>query len=325
MKFSQKALWPGALSLALMGAFMPCLAGGAEDYLTEGDEARAGGNLEVAAQMFGHAVSEAPRDIDARLRLSETLVALGRPAEARQQLDEALDIDPLHGATNYFKARLLEQDGQEKLAIGHYRAAANADSSDLRSRTRLAMLLMRQGDFAGAERRLREVVEGQSLSADAHYYLGLAAIAQGECTRGIEALGSASRLSPHDPRVQQALSRACASCPAATEEQKRESLLSAERLYERYPGRHSSATLAMAMAANDKFEDAIDMQTRAIFEAIRAEDVQAQREMYLDLQRYQNGEAATRAWPEGSAIFSPPLARAWAASDQTADMAVAGN
>ncbi|MGH6885471.1 MAG: tetratricopeptide repeat protein, partial [Geminicoccales bacterium] len=283
------------------------------------------GDPAAAVQLFDRAVSVAPYDIEARLRLSVTLAELGRFAEARQQVEEALDIEPLHGPANYLEARLLEQEGQEKLAIGHYRAAANADSGDLRSRTRLAMLLMRQGDFAGAERRLREVIGAQSLSADAHYYLGLAAIARGECSRGIEALESSSRLSPHDPRVQQALSRTYASCPAATEEQRRESLLSAERLYERYPGRHSSATLAMAMAANDKFEDAIDMQTRAIFEAIRAEDAQAQREMYLDLQRYQNGEPAARAWPEGSAIFSPPLSRAWAAGGQTADMAVAGN
>lgn len=287
-------------------------------YMKQGDEALRAGNPEVAAQMFGDAVSVAPGSIDSRLRLSQTLAALGRSTEAREQLEAALEIDPLHGTANYLKASALEQEGKEKLAIGHYRAAANADSGDLLSRARLAVLLMRQEKYPEAERQLRGIVEAQELSADAHYYLGLAALAQDECVDGIEALESASRLGPHDPRVQQALSRAYSTCPVSTEAQKRESLLVAEQLNQRYPGRHASATLAMAMAANDRFEEAIGLQTRAIFEAIKVDDKSGQRELYMDLQRYQNGEPASRAWPEGSPIFAPPLARAWPASQAAA-------
>ncbi len=287
--------------------YMQGFTASAAYYRNLGDEALQAGDPDEAAQLFGVAVAVDPGDVDARLRLSQTLAALGRAEEARDQLDDALEIDSLHGAANYLKASLLEQTGEEKLAMGHYRAAANADADDLLSRARLAVLLMRQGSFAEAEAQFNKIVEVQEASVDAHYYLALAALAQEHCEDALTSLENASRLSPQDPRVLQSLSRVYSTCPASTEEQQSQSLVVAEQLYQRYPGRHSAATLAMAMAANDEFEDAIDLQTQAIFEAIKAEDEQAQRDYYGDLQRYQDGEAATRPWPEGSPIFAPPL------------------
>lgn len=275
-------------------------------FIERGDEALEAGNPDEAARMFGMAATVAPGDIDAHLRLAQTLGALGRGEEATAQLERALEIDPLHGAANFLKATQLEQLGEEQLAMGHYRAAANADSADLVSRARLGILLMRQGNHAEAEETLRKVAAAQETGADVHYFLGLAALAQGHCETGLEALESAARLSPNDPRVLQSLSRVYSTCPAATDEQEARSLEVAEQLYQRYPGRHTSATLAMAMAANDRYDDAVELQTQAIFEAIKAEDEQAQRELYTDMQRYRNGEPAARAWPEGAQIFAPP-------------------
>lgn len=287
--------------------FMQGFAAGSTYYMKQGDEALQTGNPDEAARLFGVAVTVAPGDVDAHLRLSQTLAALGRAEEARVRLEEALQIDPLHGAANYLKANVLEQTGEEKLAMGHYRAAANADAGDLLSRARLAVLLMRQGSYAEAETQFSRVVEAQEASVDAHYYLGLATLAQGHCEDGLSSLESAARLSPQDPRVLQSLSRVYSTCPGSTGEQRRQSMVVAEQLYQRYPGRHTAATLAMAMAANDRFEDAVELQTQAIFEAIKAEDEQGQRDLYEDLQRYQDSEPATRAWPEGSPIFAPPL------------------
>jgi tetratricopeptide (TPR) repeat protein len=287
--------------------------------IERGDEALKAGNPDEAARMFGIAVTVAPGDIDAHLRLAQTLAALDRSAEAATQLEQALRIDPLHGAANYLKATQLEHAGQEKLAIGHYRAAANADAADLVSRARLGILLMRDGKHAEAAEALRKVVATEKAGADAWYFLGLAELAQGRCDEGGAALENAVRLSPSDPRALQSLSRVYSTCGSATAEQQAQSLVVAEELYQRYPGRHTSATLAMAMAANDRYEDAVELQTQAIFEAIKAEDEEGQRELYADMQRYQKGEPARRAWPEDSPIFMPPRLGAGQAQAQAAE------
>ncbi|HUO82905.1 MAG TPA: tetratricopeptide repeat protein [Gammaproteobacteria bacterium] len=299
--------------------FMQAFLQGPEAFIERGDEALKAGNPDEAARVFGVAAAVAPADIDARLRLAQTLAALGRSAEAHGHLEQALEIDPLHGAANYLKATQLEHAGQEKLAIGHYRAAANADAADLVSRARLGILLIRDGKYAQAAEALRKVVATEKAGADAWYFLGLAELAQGRCDEGGAALESAVRLSPSDPRALQSLSRVYSTCGSATEEQQAQSLLVAEELYQRYPGRHTSATLAMAMAANDRYEDAVELQTQAIFEAIKAEDEEGQRELYADMQRYQKGEPARRAWPEDSPIFMPPRLGAGQAQAQVAE------
>ncbi|CAN5214400.1 hypothetical protein BH24PSE2_BH24PSE2_02580 [soil metagenome] len=279
----------------------------AAELIADGDEALAAGQAGEAARLYELAITSAPEDADARVRLARALAALDRRSEARARLEEALDLDPLHGAANSLKAAFFEGKGEETLAIGHYRAAVNADAGDLVSRGRLAVLLMRQESYAEAEAHFATIVKAQEASADAHYYLSLAAVAQGDCPKAMSAIGTASRLSPQDPRVLQTLSRVYATCPVATEEQQRESLAVARLLYDRYPGRHTAATLAMAMAAAGRYADAVEMQTQAIYEAIQAGDEWAQHAYYNDLQRYQSEQRATQAWSKGAAIFTPPL------------------
>jgi tetratricopeptide (TPR) repeat protein len=86
---------------------------------------RDAGQLPAALEQYGRAVELAPGDETARLGEAETLVRLGRYAEARKKLEEGLRQLPASGLLNHALARLLAacpdrsvRDGARALDLG---------------------------------------------------------------------------------------------------------------------------------------------------------------------------------------------------------------
>ena len=61
----------------------------------------------------------------------------------------------------------------------------------------------------------------------------------------------------------------------------------------------------MAKAANGRFEEAVDYQALAIFEAAKTGRTDAQTELRANMQRYQEEKPAARAFAPGDPIFDP--------------------
>ena len=71
-------------------------------------------------------------------------------------------------------------------------------------------------------------------------------------------------------------------------------------------GVEMAVTLAMALAANGEFAEAVEYQAEAMFEAIREQDTARKDILYGDMQRYQQKKRALKTWPDGAEIFLPP-------------------
>jgi protein O-GlcNAc transferase len=97
---------------------------------------RDGGHLPEALEQYGQAVALAPGDETARLGAAETLVRLGRHAEARRRLEDDLKQMPTSGLLSHALARLLAacpdrsvRDGSRALALAQavWQAQPTAD------------------------------------------------------------------------------------------------------------------------------------------------------------------------------------------------------
>jgi hypothetical protein len=136
--------------------------------------------------------------------------------------------------------------------------------------------------------------------------LGLSLYAAGDCPRAVTSMALAARSAPEDATVAEALARIFATCPMESDANRQVALAVAGRLYDEDPTQWHAETLAMVAAANGLFEDAVDFQTQAIFEAVKAGAEESRlATLRGNLERYESGQPAQRAWPEDSVLFSP--------------------
>ena len=88
-------------------------------------------------------------------------------------------------------------------------------------------------------------------------------------------------------------------------EQRQQALTAATAMYEREPDGDSAETLAMAAAANGHFQDAVDLQAQAMFEALRIGDQNQLAWLRENMTRYEAGQPANAAWPQTAEVFRP--------------------
>jgi hypothetical protein len=92
-----------------------------------------------------------------RTRASETEIAAGDPARAKQLADEAIDAEPWAGSGYAARALARERLGDLAGAQDDVRSAIQREPYDWRNNLLLARIDARRGDRAGVEEQLREV------------------------------------------------------------------------------------------------------------------------------------------------------------------------
>ncbi len=278
---------------------------GAAHYLDAAAEAEAAGNSPVAIKLYEIATSIEPSNVDALLRLAELQGAAGEMDEAFMNFGRVLAIEPANARANYFVGTELERRGQETEARAYYEKALETEPQLVEPRMLLANGLMRSGEYELAGEHYAQVAHQLPGSVDVMYLLGMAWLAAGECQWANPVLLRAAGMAPADRQIMTALTRAYSTCPEATPEERGKALAAARALYDVQPDMDTSETLAMASAANGEFEEAVDAQAQAIFEALKngAED----RLTWLqeNMQRYQAQQPATAPWSAGAEVYRP--------------------
>ena len=77
------------------------------------------------------------------------------------------------------------------------------------------------------------------------------------------------------------------------------------RIYAKEGTPQSAETLAMAAAANGLFNDAVEFQAQAIFEALKTDDKTTIAWLQENMARYRNKQTAERAWTTEEEYFKP--------------------
>ncbi len=276
-------------------------------YVAEGVGAASDDNQVVATNLFKLAVTVNPADVDAYTQLALSLRMQQKQDQALEVLQTALELEPDHALANTLMGSQLEQQGDRSDAIVYYRHAVAADPANIRSQFMLANGLMRQGEFGEAGTLFADIAARQPDNARAHFMVGLAFLATENCGSSLVPLRRALSLAPRTREAALVLARAYSSCPDATDVQREQALITAERLYQSETSMEHSATIAMTMAANGRFEEAVDYQALAIFAAAKSGHTDAQTELRANMQRYQEEKPAARAFAPGDPIFDPGL------------------
>src|SRR5262245_29668370 len=133
------------------------------------------------------------------LHLSAALVEIGREDEAAMVLDRALALEPEAPALHRRRGTLCRRRGQRQEAALHFRAALQAEPTDIDTRVEYGLTLAAIGDVDGAIAAFEEAVSREPDHAQAHYELGLLYFTErGDLERPMRELEQSLSLDPKD-------------------------------------------------------------------------------------------------------------------------------
>lgn len=267
------------------------------------------GQLAEAARSYAETLERRPTFSLAHYNLARTLDRLGRHAEALPHHGAFLEAEPgsPDGWNNYGLCLLaLGKKGDAAIQLAR---AANLDPGYAPARINLAPLLLEQGDFEGATRRLLEVLRSEPANPRAldlllsgapaeesrHRKLAAFLLGQGLARSAVEAL---RRVSPREDPGQRntvALAWILATTADDTVRDPREALRLLEPVLA--GAQTPDATLldawGVALAANGRFEEAVKTLERALRESPenkRDAAIEARLELFRSRKPYRRSE-----------------------------------
>jgi len=277
----------------------------AQLYLEQGYAAAQAGRDHEAIIHFRKAVEFNPNDESALVSLGQGLARIGENEEAMRHIERALEINPDNSAARYRRGTLLEVTGDDPAATGEYRAVLVSDPRHLRARFRLANGLMRLGEFRLAAEQYQSIETTPEQEGLVIYSQGLAELAAWECEAAIKSLERALALRPNSGEIHQALARSYATCPAIDDTRRARALVLAQQLLQVRRTQDHAETLAMAAAANGRFQQALEIEQQLLDTARQRQDDRAIGWHEHLVERHANGEAADRPWPLWHPVYKP--------------------
>ncbi|MEM8626713.1 MAG: tetratricopeptide repeat protein [Pseudomonadota bacterium] len=265
------------------------------------------GDFSAAAAMIGRAVALAPDDHKILSSYGQVLAEAGSYDLARKALTRVTAADTATADDWLYLAGVEQAEGR----LGEAEAALNQvvalapDNS--RAKEALARITLHGGNLAAARKvfiDLAAAARDREERRRLNYWAGVTALAADDCVDALRHLDAArTGRPPYAAALLQALARARATCAGTSAEQLQEALAWSEEVYDSAPTLTTSATLAMAYAAAGRFNDAIDLQTQAIFEALKAGTLPRHPALQQDMARYREAQAAARAYLPEDPLF----------------------
>ncbi|MCH6573551.1 MAG: tetratricopeptide repeat protein [Proteobacteria bacterium] len=274
-------------------------------YLDNGLAAFERGDLPAAAENYRLALESKPGDATTHLALSWVLELLGKSAQARVQVELSLEFDPDSAKAHYSKARLLEETGDDDQAAKHYLIAIAGDPQAEPPKLLLANLRMRQKQFKQAVDLFRQIDDADNADVLLLFRLALSLHASGDCLAAVATMERSLTWQANSGTLNLGLIRSGSSCPLAVMADQRRWLTLARQMFETRRSLENAETLAMALAANGEAGEATRLQQSLL---TNMPGGGAKRFAEDNQERYRQGLAAVRPWPEDSPFYSPPPA-----------------
>lgn len=271
------------------------------------------GAYRAAANLLERARELAPDD-DAILReLGEVRARMGEFDAAHEAFAELVQRPSVDAEAYFLLGQVEEFRGNFDAAISAYRDALSIDAGYAEARESIAFALFNQGDNEAADERFGQLAEAAETAEDRSrfiYWRAIVDLDEGRCGDAAEKLERARGMTEQgNIDVLTALARIRATCQAADEAALDEALEWAVAAYDISPSIDSAATRAMVHAARGEFDDAIDFQTQAVFEALkRYGDVESRSDLREEMERYRAQQPARRPFGAAHPVFSPGLA-----------------
>jgi predicted Zn-dependent protease len=264
------------------------------------------GKYAQARQQLDAALQAKPDDVAALAAYARIEADAGQLAKARAQAAAALKLAPNDAQANLAQAIVDEVGGNEKQAQLSYEKAVRADLKLGEARLLLGNLYMRLRQYNAAAEQYRQLVALDAKNGTSKARLAAAMALSGRCADALREINQGLRANARDGDLMQIFVRLAATCSQASAEERQMAVDYGQALYKQRPDRAHSEALAMALAATGKAKDAVDYQAQAMFDAIKVDDQPALSYLKPVLERYKAGQRAALAWPAGHPYTSPP-------------------
>ena len=182
----------------LLGTFA-CNTDTAAPHLARGNVMVNNGKREEAAQEYREAARLAPKSVEARQRLGDTLYDLGRKDEALAAYREAIQIDPASVTARIGAARVLGDKGDLPGARAELTAALEKSPTNLFLLISRGNLAARAGDKKAALADYEKAVHLKSDNVPALYQYGLALLEDGQVKEAGDTFDRLLSVAPQSP------------------------------------------------------------------------------------------------------------------------------
>jgi len=181
--------------LAIVGG---CSHKTADDYLHDGDQAMANGQVADAETDYQSAMNAEPGDARPHLALGNLYAFEHKLAQAQREYMKALELDPKNAGAHAGLGDAYA-DAEASMAEAQYRAAVALDPATVSYRLKLGELLQRRNKLREAEAEFLTAIGLEPKNAHAH--LALANLLSGDPNRQAEAQAEYAQVKALDPSL----------------------------------------------------------------------------------------------------------------------------
>ena len=251
------------------------------------------GKLQEAIIHYRKALQIQEEYADAHHNLGVALEATGKPEEANQHYRKAIKSDPGHAEAHNNLGITLASQGKMDEAIAYFLKAVKAKPGFARAYYNLGLAFRAKGKLQEAIGHLRQALASQAEHAGAHYQLGRALFELGRHDdEALQHLEQAVRLKPNWPAALNAMAWTLATRPQARPQQAARAIELAEHACELTENRNPGMldTLAVAYAAANQFDQAVQTALQAIDRAEQSQTPKMAEEIRTKLKLYRQGK-----------------------------------
>jgi tetratricopeptide (TPR) repeat protein len=232
---------------------------------------------------------------------------MGNRAFALEEAARALKLKPDNASANLSQGMVYEFAGDDAKALPYYQRAAQLSADLPDARLLLGNALMRRSRLAQAAEEYRQLIRILPGNAEAEGRRVAALAGAGRCGEALAEINKQLTQRAQDGNFMQIFVRLASTCPAASPAERSMALDYGAALYKHRPNAADSTALALALAANGKFDEAQQTQAQAIFEAVRAGDG-ARAAMYRTTMReFAAKKVPQQPWPADHPYRKPAL------------------
>jgi tetratricopeptide (TPR) repeat protein len=259
----------------------------------------------AAIAALRQALELSPDNAFTHLNLGTALFENGDPASALAEFRQAVRLSPGLAKAHYGIGVVTEADGREAEALEAFAAAVKSDPDYAEARLSLGDALRRNGRDADALPQYEAVIKISPSASPAYFGAAMALVHAKRWVEARDALNRAVMTFPDQAGFAHALARVLAAAPDDRARDGQRALTLAQDLWKKQRTLELAQTMAMALAAVGRFDDATQWQRDAIGAAVQSNRRDLSTKLAGNLSRYEQRLPCRIPWPEDDPVFRP--------------------
>ena len=253
-----------------------------------------------AAALFRRGLELAPDSASLRHRLGTVLFMTGDPAGAQAQFEQVVSASPDYFLAQYSLGVMLQDAGRHADAIKRFSEAIRTRSSYAEARLRLATSLRRVGRTKESLTHYAQILAVNSNHIEARFGRAMALVQLGRYQEARDHLLADVKAYPEQSVFAHGLARLLAAAPDdRVRDGERAMTLMGDLLKKEQRTLDLGETMAMALAAAGRFDEAAGVQRDLIRGAEKAGLRQVVARLAANLELYERREPCRTPWPAG--------------------------